>query len=57
MAEHKPPPPLEVSLKYLAWDIKELSQTMKEIKSMLSTYIMELRGGRADASDDPRLPF
>ena len=33
--QHKAPPPAELSLKYLAWDVKEIAKSLKELVDLL----------------------
>lgn len=43
MAEQKEAPPVEVSLKYMAWNIKEMSENVKKITMCLEQYFGDLK--------------
>ena len=50
MNEPKEFPPVEQSLKYMAWNIKEISEHLKKLTTLVQEYIIECReaGRRLD---------
>ena len=55
--EAKPVPPLEVSMKYAAWDIKSIPPAIKELTNEVKLLRFAVLGKKESASDSPEIMF
>lgn len=54
--ESKPLDPPEKSLKYIAWSLKEMSENVKKITSLMEEYLITQRQARG-APSQSEMPF
>ncbi len=56
MADFKEIPESKVSLKYMAWNVKQMDETFKKIEAHLANIVRLMQKGPGADSDDS-LPF
>ncbi len=53
----KQPPPLEVSMKYAAWDIKSIPPAIKELTNEIKLLRFAILGKNEKSVDNPEIMF
>ncbi len=53
--ETKPTPPADLSLKYMAWDIKQIAKSLPEIVAALDRLTGAVAGSKSQRRDE--VPF
>jgi len=59
MAEHQAPPSVEQSMKYMAWNVKQMDENIKKIANCMAELIEMMKNQRRSSSSSVQeeMPF